>query len=229
MGVKLQATYERTSTMTTPTPLLAILVTTFALGACKDPSKGKPAAAVSAPKAATPAKSASNPEAAQVLALTPAIGKIGFVGSKVTGSHEGTFKRFKGQLQLNTTDPALSSVEVEIEMGSVKTDQTKLDGHLQGDDFFNVPKYPTATFKSTKIGKASDNKSTHAIEGNLTLRGVTKGVSFPATVSVTSKSVTVKSEFKINRKDFGVSYPGMKDDLIRDHVVIALDFRVPRG
>lgn len=224
-------------TRLTARSILLIVIATSALVGCKDPSQGKPAAAVSEPKAAasepatkTSAQAAPKPAADQVLALTPANGKIGFVGSKVTGSHEGTFQRFKGQLRLNPKDPTLSAVEVEIEMASVKTDKAKLDKHLQGDDFFDVPKYQAATFKSTQISKSSEEKAaTHTIEGNLTLRGVTKGISFPATVSVTPESVSVKSEFKINRKDFGVSYPGMKDDLIRDHVVISLDFKVSRS
>jgi polyisoprenoid-binding protein YceI len=62
----------------------------------------------------------------------------------------------------------------------------------------------------------------------LTLRGVTKGISFPAAVAVKADEVTAKSEFSINRKDFNINYAGKADDLIKDLVLIKLDIRVPR-
>ena len=97
--------------------------------------------------------------------------------------------------------------------------------HLKSPDFFDVEKFPTATFKSTAIEKTDDG---HTITGDLTLHGVTKRVSFPATVTVTDGQVTANSEFSINRNDFGIVYPGMPDDLIRDLVVIKLSRALPR-
>ena len=66
------------------------------------------------------------------------------------------------------------------------------------------------------------------ITGDLTLHGVTKRISFPATVAVSDAQVQASSEFSINRKDFGINYPGMQDDLIRDLVVIKLSLALPR-
>ena len=60
------------------------------------------------------------------------------------------------------------------------------------------------------------------------LHGVKKTISFPATVNVADDAVTAKSEFSINRKDFGINYPGKVNDLIRDDVLIKLDIRAPR-
>ena len=64
--------------------------------------------------------------------------------------------------------------------------------------------------------------------GNLTLHGVTKSIQFPAKIAVAPEAATLDSEFFINRKDFGINYPGMTNDLIRDEVVIRLAVRAPR-
>ncbi|MCB1134377.1 MAG: YceI family protein, partial [Verrucomicrobiae bacterium] len=61
------------------------------------------------------------------------------------------------------------------------------------------------------------------ISGNFTLHGVTKNITVPATVSKDGETIQITSKFDINRKDFGIVYPGKPDDLIRDEVVIELD------
>jgi hypothetical protein len=66
------------------------------------------------------------------------------------------------------------------------------------------------------------NGGTHTITGNFDLHGVKKSISFPATIQVSPDSVSANAEFSINRKDFGINYPGKADDLIRDGVVIKL-------
>ena len=114
------------------------------------------------------------------------------------------------------TPSSRASIEITIQTESLYADEEKLTKHLKSPDFFDVEKFPTATFKSTAIEKTDDG---HTITGDLTLHGVTKRVSFPATVTVTDGQVTANSEFSINRKDFGIVYPGMPDDLIRDLVV----------
>jgi polyisoprenoid-binding protein YceI len=70
--------------------------------------------------------------------------------------------------------------------------------------------------------KAGDDGS-YTVSGNFTLRGVTKNISFPATVTESSDAVAIKAEFDIKRSDFGIKYEGKADDLIRDEVVIRLD------
>src|SRR5262249_18012830 len=96
-------------------------------------------------------------------------------------------------------------------------------------DFFDVAKFPSARFVSTAIKPGSDVASmNYTVTGNLEIRGITKSVTFPASISVAADAVTVKTEFDINRKDFGIVYPGMKDDLIKDNVLIRVDLRAPR-
>ena len=81
--------------------------------------------------------------------------------------------------------------------------------------------HPEASFESTSIEPAAEGGFT--VSGNLTLHGVTKGVSFPATIEIAESGVRAQAEFFVMRFDFGLEYPGRPDDLIRDEVVIKFD------
>ena len=164
-------------------------------------------------------------------AITPDNATIGFVGSKVTGSHNGGFKLFKGTFEVVPTKLESSKITAEIDTNSIFTDTDRLTNHLKSPEFFDVAKFPTSTFVSTGIEagvkdpKAKD--ATHTVTGNLTLHGVTKSISFPAKIVVSGDKATLDSEFFINRKDFGIMYPGKANDLIRDEVVIKLAVHGP--
>ena len=146
---------------------------------------------------------------------------IGFVGSKVTGSHNGGFKTFTGHFTVKDGKPVGNDHKVVIDMASTFSDAEKLTGHLKSGDFFDVEKFPQSTFDVTEL-KAGDNGN-YTVAGNFTLHGVTKNITFPATVTQGTDTVTIKAEFDIKRKDFGIVYPGKAEDLIRDEVVIKLD------
>lgn len=147
---------------------------------------------------------------------------IGFVGSKVTGSHEGGFKTFSGSFSIAGDKPGSGPHSIVIEMDSVWSDADKLTEHLKSADFFEVETYPTATFTVTGIEPAEEGNS-YTLSGTLELHGVTKAITFPAAIARRPDGkVTLDSEFAINRKDFGIDYPGKADDLIREEVVIKL-------
>ena len=118
----------------------------------------------------------------------------------------------------------LKTASVVCDVASRNDWTPKLEEHLKGADFFDVAKFPTATFASTEI-KAGGEGGSHTVKGNLTIHGVTKLVTFPATITVKGKDVSGKSEFSINRKDFGIAYAGKADDLIRDGVVLKIDVK----
>ena len=118
---------------------------------------------------------------------------------------------------------------VDIETASVFADDEKLTGHLKSKDFFEVEKFPKATFKSTKIeADAAKGADAYAVTGDFDLHGVTKSISFPATIQAGADAVEVNAEFAINRKDFGIVYAGQADNLINDNVVIKLTLKAPR-
>jgi len=139
---------------------------------------------------------------------------LAFVGAKVTGDHSGGFKGIDGAVSV--ADNAVTSVELTIDMGTTFADHPKLEAHLKNPDFFNVVEFPTATFKSSQI---KDGK----ITGILTLIGNSKEVTFPAEVLVADGKASIKGEFTINRKVWGIEYPGKPDDLIKDEVLIKAD------
>lgn len=145
--------------------------------------------------------------------------KIDFLGSKVTGSHDGGFKTFSGSFTVKDGVP--QGGKVVIDMSSTWSDADKLTTKLLSEEFFHVEKYPESTFVVTKFQKKSD--ISYYVSGNLTLHGVTKNITFPASVATSNDSIAVQAEFDINRKDFGITYPGKPDDLIRDEVVLKFD------
>jgi polyisoprenoid-binding protein YceI len=212
----------------------AIGLSLFA-AACEDPAANKAKATVSEPSAnsANRANSnASSPNKAQLseeLAINGENSKVEFTGSKVTGKHDGGFKSLSGKIDLVNGKPEESSVEVEIDTTSVYSDDESLTKHLTSRDFFEVEKFPKASFKSTSIvADASKGADAYTVTGDFDLHGVSKSVTFPATIRAGAESVDVNAEFSINRKDFGIVYTGTADDLIRDDVVIRLNLKAPR-
>lgn len=151
--------------------------------------------------------------------LTPD-SEILFVGSKVTGSHNGGFKRVTGAFTV--ADHALvgTGQQIAIDMNSLWTDTEKLTGHLKSEDFFNVAKHPQATFELTGLSSVATGQ--FEVAGNLTLNGTTKNITFPASASLADGTATIHAKFNINRKDFGIVYAGKADDLIRNEVVLEL-------
>ncbi|NNE17438.1 MAG: YceI family protein [Myxococcales bacterium] len=194
---------------------------------CKNPgAEVAPAKVEPAPDSKAEAAGSGEPDkATDSLAINPSNSKIGFVGAKVTASHVGGFTDFSGKVDVGEPIEA-STIDLTIQTASLFADKEKLTKHLKSPDFFDVGKFPTATFRSTEIRK---DGAGHTISGDLTLHGVTKRISFPATVSATDSKVSANAEFSINRQDFGIAYPGMPDDLIRDLVVIKLSLSLPRS
>jgi len=195
--------------------LLICLVVLAVLG-CADPAKDQPKAAVGEP---VPQPAAPATEEAERYVIGEGT-TIGFVGSKVTGSHSGGFNNFEGDVLVVAGDPTRSSVNLTIDATSLWADDERLTGHLKSPDFFDVETYPTATFQSTAIAAEGGG---YTMTGNLTLHGVTKSISFPAGINLDEEQVAARAKFAIKRFEFGLVYPGKADDLIRDDVVIRLN------
>jgi len=197
--------------------LLVVVVALFGMLACANPADNVPSAEVA--EATEPPATTDTAPAGRLFRVEPG-STVGFIGSKITGSHEGGFHGFDGEIALVDGDPAKSSVRLEIDTTTLWADNEKLTGHLKSPDFFDVETFPTATFTSTSIVPAEDG---YTVTGNLDLHGVTKSITFPARIEATPDEVTAKAEFSIMRFDFGIVYPGKPDDLIRDEVVVKFD------
>ncbi|MCS7073898.1 MAG: YceI family protein, partial [Bacteroidia bacterium] len=160
---------------------------------------------------------------------------VKWIGTKVTGRHNGTFAIQSGTLKIEGSE--LKGGKIVLDMTKLTVEDLKgdlkgkLEGHLKDKDFFDVTKNPTAEFEITSVVADTSGGATHKITGNLTLRGVTKSVTFPAKVQVdpAAKTVSATANFNINRKDWGISYEGKKDDLIRDEVNIDLNITASKA
>ena len=194
------------------------------LVACSNPAADKPKAVTSEAAPATTNTAA----AGERYVITPENSRIEFVGSKVTGSHNGAIEKFAGTIDY-AGQPEKSRVMITMNLHSITTDTPKLTDHLKTADFFDVAKYPEATFESTEIKAGGENGATHTVTGNLQMHGVKKAVTFPANITKAGDAVTVDSTFSINRKDFGINYAGAQDNLIRDEVVLKLKVRGTKG
>lgn len=198
-------------------PLFMIALALVAVG-CENPADGKTEAVVQEP-VTEPAPAAAADGVSYALAEGSS---ISWVGSKVTGKHDGGFESFEGEIVLVDGDPAASSVSIMIDATSIWSDHDGLTGHLKNADFFDVETYPTASFVSTSITPAEGG---FEVTGNLEMRGVTKSITFPATIEIVEDSVSAQAEFFIQRFDWGIEYAGKADDLIRDEVVIKFDLK----
>jgi len=156
-------------------------------------------------------------EGAEV-AINTSASKIIWTGSKVTGSHTGDVALKSGVLTVKegkitggnfVTD--LNTINDTDMQGEYKD---KLDTHLKSPDFFDVAQFPEAKFEITSVTEGAEAGKV-TISGNLTMRGVTKNITFPATVTeATDASVKASADFNVLREDWGLVYTGMADDLI---------------
>jgi polyisoprenoid-binding protein YceI len=150
--------------------------------------------------------------------IDPAHTSIEFsVRHMMVSTVKGQFEKVKGSLDLDDKDVTKSTVEVTIDLGSVNTHEPKRDGHLKSADFFDTAKFPTATFKSTKVQKAGKNKL--KVTGELSLHGVTKPVVLevegPTDAYKTPFGTTVRgvhATAKLDRKDFGIGWNKVLDN-----------------
>ncbi len=159
--------------------------------------------------------------------------KIGFIGSKLTAIHEGSFKNFSGHFTVAGEGIDRDGTHrISIDMASVATDEEKLTTHLKSEDFFDVARYPVTTFSLLDMTAADgEEQGNYQVVGILDLHGVKKKITFPAQIDVAEdrNSLAMKARFSIDRKAFGIVYPGLPDDLIRDRVVIDLDLEAQPG
>jgi polyisoprenoid-binding protein YceI len=134
------------------------------------------------------------------------------------------FSKVEGEVLLDAADLTKSSVSVTIPVDSLRTDVPKFDEHLRSGDFFDLAKFPTATFKSTKVEKAGDNKL--KVTGDLTIHGVTKSTVLDVTVNKIGDHPMAKkpaagfdASTTVKRSDFGMgNYVPNVSDEVKIHI-----------
>jgi polyisoprenoid-binding protein YceI len=144
---------------------------------------------------------------------------------------KGKFSGLSGVLKLDENDYSQSTVEASIPAASITTVDASLDAHLKKEDFFDVEKFPTLTFKSTTI--VSTGGRDYAVAGDLTIHGITNAVTLkvddvsgPSTDPWGNQRIGLSASAKVNRKDFGIVWNAALDAggvLVGDEVTITLD------
>jgi polyisoprenoid-binding protein YceI len=144
---------------------------------------------------------------------------------------KGQFAKVSGILTRDEADLTKSQVEAVIDASSIETHDPQRDGHLKSADFFDVEKFPTLAFKSTRVSRVGDGEL--SIEGDLTIRGVTRKVVFsaegptaPAKDPWGNTRIAISATTKINRKDFGLTWNTALETggiLVGEEVTITLD------
>jgi polyisoprenoid-binding protein YceI len=180
--------------------------------------------------------------------------RIEWVGTKVSGYHSGVVPVKSGDIIVNNGEVTggrfvldLANLTVSGPKNSDTAKNNKLLGHLKSADFFDVEKNPEGVFELTNvtaykggaikdttdvrqedISKYKVTDPTHTVSGNLTLKGVTKNIEFPARITVSGNTAEAIAKFNIDRKEWGIVYPGSPDDLIRDAVHLGISIKATK-
>lgn len=174
------------------------------------------------------------------LAINTTDSKVSWLGKKPTGEHTGYVKLTGGEVIIDKNE--LTGGSFTIDFNSIinldlkdEGMNNRLVGHLKSADFFDVAKYPTGRFSITKVTKvggpaAGAAKATHRIEGDLTMKGITKKISFDASINLLNgKLVASTPTFTIDRTQWGVNYQSksifaeLKDQFIYDDMTLSVE------
>jgi polyisoprenoid-binding protein YceI len=169
------------------------------------------------------------------VAVDPEASTVNWTAKKFGGQHNGTVKLAKGELNLNgsklTGGNFVMDMTTIIDRDLTNEDfNKKLTGHLKSDDFFSVEKHPASTFKITKVtpvAKAKAGEANYTVTGDLTIKGITNPVTFPATVTVKGTSAEATANIDIDRTKWDIKYRSgllgtAADKIIEDTFTLAV-------
>jgi len=128
----------------------------------------------------------------------------------------GDFKGLEGSIEFDKSNPEKAQFDISIQASTVNTDNNSRDSHLRKEEYFDVEKFPKISFKSEKV---TSKGSGFSVTGKLTIKGVTKSVSFPFTAVPKEDGYLFEGSFDINRKDFKVGGNSM---VLGDNVTVSL-------
>lgn len=145
----------------------------------------------------------TNPAKVETYKVDTQASSIDWIGRKITGQHTGKIKISSGDLLVNGN--AIKGGSFVMDMNSMNSDSQKLTGHLKTDDFFSVEKNPTSKFVITKVTGAGKDRI--SVTGDLTIKGITQSISFPATVKKEGNAiVAVAKNVMIDRSKFDIRF-----------------------
>jgi polyisoprenoid-binding protein YceI len=135
----------------------------------------------------------------------------------------GTFEAVSGTLSVDEADPSKSAIQVEIDAGSVDTNNADRDGHIESPDFLSAVEFPSITFQSTAV--KSKGKDQLEVTGDLTFRGVKKSITVPVAYvgkgEFHGKRIGYETTFSFKRSEFGSTY-GLDEGALGDEVFLTV-------
>lgn len=202
----------------------------------------------------TEAKDVDQTNPGEAWTLITSSSKIEWIGTKVSGYHTGIVPIKNGQIYVKGSEVTggkfvmdVANMEISGPKNVDAKSNQRLLGHLKSSDFFDVEKHPEATFELTNVktysgGALQDTTDprqdeiseykvtnpTHLISGNLTIKGVTKNIEFPARITVSGNQAEAIAKFNIDRKEWDIVYPGQPDDLIRDAIHLGISIKAAK-
>jgi polyisoprenoid-binding protein YceI len=162
-------------------------------------------------------------------------------GSKPGGKHHGTIEVVNGSAVMDGDQ--ITGGTFQLDMSTIRNEDVQNDGmrerlvnHLKSEDFFYVEKYPTATFTITGVDQMENDPSMHMVTGDLTVRGNTRPITFPATITMddrmvharTGEIVLDRTQWDVNHKSKSI-FAGLKDNFIDDEMIVRLDVHLNRN
>lgn len=175
-------------------------------------------------------------EAAKTFQVDPAASSINWLAKKVTGQHNGTTTIKTGELKVE--NGIITAGKLVVDMNSIVVEDlkeaeynTKLVNHLKSDDFFSVEKNPESTFEIVSvepIAGATAGTPNYTVKGNLTIKGITKSITFPATITQDGEKLKAAAQFDIDRTEWDIRYGSGKffqdigDKAIYDNFTLTL-------
>jgi len=137
--------------------------------------------------------------------------RLGFVARHAMVTKvRGSFNEFEGSFTIDGDDPSKSSATVTAQVASIDTRNEQRDGHLRTNDFFDAPTYPTIIFTTTSIAHRGGDE--FEVTGDLTIKGVTKSVTFPLEFQGAAKDpygntrIGFEGGTTVNRTDWGIAF-----------------------
>ena len=140
----------------------------------------------------------------------------------------GRFATFTGSFQLDPASGQAGNASLSIDVASINTDNDRRNAHLKSPDFFNADSFPKITFQSTSIQKLTGNK--YKVNGNLTMRGVTKPVTLDGELAGTRQTprgwlAALSLTGTVKRKDFGLMWDRVTEGvaIVADDITLQID------
>jgi polyisoprenoid-binding protein YceI len=181
-------------------------------------------------------KTGETKTASQIFKVDTVSSSMNWVGKKVTGQHNGTIKISGGEVGIDKSGLVVAG-NFEMNMKSINNldlddagMNNKLINHLKSEDFFSAEKFPTSKFEITKVETLSDPAKpnfNNTVSGNLTIKGITKSISFPASIKIENGALSAFADFEIDRTQWEIKYGSGKffenlgDKMINDNFNIS--------